>query len=93
MGILDFIKGKKKEEEFEGSYSDSNLHNEDMQPAFHDEDLGSRTPDLQPNVFPQANTGGGDLQLLLTKIELINQRLEVIDRRLQTIEKIAKESQ
>ena len=99
MGILDFIRRKKKEEEFGDNFDNTSSSNEDYHEEtlgphpFHDQTL-EEPSDLKPRIFEDIQQlGGKDIQLLLAKVELINQRLEVIDRRLQVIEKIAKESQ
>ncbi|GEM_PF-3055843 len=64
-------------------------------PSFLENSTFSNKPSFQPNLQPQffQQPLEQNKDLMLTKLELINQRLEVIDRRLQLIEKIAKESQ
>lgn len=58
------------------------------------EELGIKEePEFKP-AFPEAadnNLSKSDVELIITKLDLINQRLENMDRRLQVIEKAAKE--
>ena len=96
MGLLDSFWHKKKESEDLGA-SESNL--DDREPNFSP--LPER--DLQPN-FPdfklgkpiglgsQENVTSRDIELILSKLELINRKLDEIDKRVQFIEKVAKDS-
>ena len=77
MGIFDRFK-KKKEEEFVDFSEDSGFESQIQEP-------------FQQQNF--SSTNNQDIQLLLSKLDLINVRLESIERRLAEIEKIAKESQ
>ena len=85
MGIMDIIRGKKKEET---SDFDSPQESDIGLP----ERRFNNSPDMQPN-FLQNSSDDKDIELILNKLELINQKLESIDKRLQSIEKIAKDSQ
>ena len=94
MGVLDFLKKKKDEqidlgelgvkEDSAGSYRD-----EEFKPAFAD-----RSEFEKPTFAAQSQKGFSDtdVQLILTRLELILQKLENMDRRLQIIEKVAKEA-
>ncbi len=86
MGIIDIIRGKKKEEvgDFDSPQEESDIGLPERR--------FNNTPDLQPN-FLQNSAGDKDMELVLTKLDLINQKLDSIDKRLQAIEKIAKDSQ
>ena len=95
MGLLDFIKGKKKEDEMGFNSNSEPPIEEPLGKPFPDEDMRPNFPnpsDLHPN-FPQSGPSNTEVQLLVAKLDLINQKLDAIDKRLQVIEKIAKESQ
>ncbi len=108
MGIFSFLRRKKKgdglnfqegakeaevpeveqgkAEGFNGS-ADFGGNEFGPRPSFADQRHFSMSPQLQ-----QTGLGPSDVQLVLSKLDLINHRLEVIDRRLQVIEDIAKQS-
>ena len=77
MGLLNIFKRKKEAEKYDFPPMEETITQEDdFTPAFD-----------HPSFSKDANS---DLhQLILTKLDLINQRLEVIDRRLQAIEELA----
>ena len=62
------------------------------------EDLGIKdepAEEFKP-AFPESSGSSGitstDVQLIITKLDLINQRLENMDKRLQIIEKAARDA-
>ncbi len=63
-----------------------NSDSTEFKPAFEDTSLRF------PTALPAQSPSNTDMQLMLAKLELINQRLEVMDRRLQIIEEAARES-
>lgn len=95
MGVLDFIRRKKKDDEFAFN-SSAETSAEPLSQPFPEENLRPRFPpqeDLQPISFPSNNPSSTETQLVLAKLDIITQKLENLDKRLQEIEKIAKESQ
>ena len=94
MGIFGFLKHKKEDDSsFQdtsadlGLSEDNNNSNSDslgFKPRFNEDDK------FEMSSKPQG-MNDKDVQLLLTKMEVINQKLELIDRRLQEIERLAKE--
>ncbi|MEK6948433.1 MAG: hypothetical protein AABX19_04285 [Nanoarchaeota archaeon] len=100
MGIFGFFK-KKEEDTGEFEQSEPEIgQNEEIQ---DDQGAFAKQPEFRPAYnntqlnFPQQeynqrNNNTDNMQIVLTKLELINQRLEVMDRRLQEIERIAKDS-
>ena len=94
MGIFSFLKNKKEEESsFQDTSTDLNSA-EDNDPSDNDS-LGFKPRFNEEDKFEMSSKPQGmndkDVQLLLTKMEVINQKLELIDRRLQEIERLAKE--
>ncbi len=53
----------------------------------------SAEPAARPSFTSVSSGSSGSHDLILTKLDLLDQRLQNIDRRLAVIEKIAKESQ
>ena len=89
MGVFDFLHKKN-----EGEIDLDSLGIQNEEPV---EEVGG-SQDFKP-AFPSSHAGlansgisGTDVELILTKLDLINQRLENMDRRLQVIEKVAKDS-
>lgn len=105
MGVFDIFRRKKKEEANFGGGFETNPNPEpidyggNFKPAFADTGFQSnfnQPPTFQTQSFQQPlaqnNFSSSDVQLIIAKLDLVNQRLEVLDRRLQVIEQIAKES-
>ncbi len=87
MSVLDFLK-RKKEDQID--LNELGIQEEEQKPRFNEEEF---KPAFPSRAEPQSSgISGTDVQLILTKLDLINQRLENMDRRLQVIEKVAKES-
>ena len=86
MGIFSFFKRKKEGEIPEFNPSD--------EASFRDAGPPIREPDFQ-QFQPDLGTGVSqrDIELVLSKLEIINRKLDDIDKRIQYIEKVAKESQ
>ena len=96
MGLLDSFWHKKKEE---GDFEAPNDNLNDREPTFSplpDRDLQPNFPDFKPgrplDFDKQETITSRDIDLILSKLELINKRLDEMDRRLQFIEKVAKDS-
>ncbi len=83
MGLLSIFRRKKKEEEI-------------MPPAetYTPPSLGTESQDMFQSNFSQPQQGitDRDVELILTKLDLINKKLDSMERRLQYIERVAKES-
>ena len=84
MGVFGFLKRKKEEPEF----------NPPDDASFRDASLPIKEPDFQP-FQPDFAAGFSqrDVELILSKLEIISRKLDDIDKRVQYIEKVAKESQ
>ncbi|HIH25726.1 hypothetical protein J4476_03405 [Candidatus Woesearchaeota archaeon] len=104
MGIFGFFKKKEEDTgEFEANQETTTDNSDDIaaddrgafakqsefKPAYND---NTQLNFPQPEYNNQRNNNNDNMQIVLTKLELINQRLEVMDRRLQEIERIAKDS-
>lgn len=94
MGVFEVFRRRKKEDEEVPALEAGVGHPEiDFGP-----DLGPMPrDDLRPNftqIQPLQSSGVNDrdIQLILTKLELINRKLDDIDIKLKFIEKVAKES-
>ncbi len=103
MGIFDIFKRKKEEPEFgneeELAFPSQETEEPNIPPLDETRDEYGPKPRFQETPFAspqtparQTSLNDSDIQLMLTKLDLINQRLEVLDRRIQVIEEIAKES-
>lgn len=98
MGMFDIFKKKKEEEGFGTDFSETTTDNsDDENTSFSHDDLGMKprfNESESPAMFNEPvknNSGDKDMQLIIAKLDTINQRLELIDRRLQDIERLAKE--
>lgn len=88
MGVFSFFK-KKKEEVPEFNQPEEPDFRGDV---FQQQPLGGPDfPKFQPD-FP-AGVSPRDIELVLSKLEIINRKLDDIDKRVQYIERVAKESQ
>ena len=93
MGVLDFFKSRKEGEVDleelgikEEAADEPRYQEESFKPAYSERET------FESPSFPKSEgMSETNIQLILTKLDLINQRLENMDRRLQVIEKLAKE--
>ncbi len=89
MGVFDFLRKKR-----DGEIDLEGLGIKDESEVQQSSDDEGFKPAFVERAEFQSSSGisGNDVQLILTKLDLINQRLENMDRKLQVIEKAAKES-
>ncbi|MFA4886890.1 MAG: hypothetical protein WC595_01630 [Candidatus Nanoarchaeia archaeon] len=95
MGVFDFFR-KKKDDDLDLSAFDVKDESPGIdQPKFEEEEFKPAFPETtsfnRPSPPSQNGMSSTDVQLILTKLDLINQRLENMDRRLQIIEQLAKQ--
>ena len=85
IGIFSFFKRKKKDDlgDIPG-FGNDNFSSQNLRP----------TNDFQKSNFNMgSNESDYSMQLIISKLELINARLQNIEQRIVVIEKIARESQ
>lgn len=83
MAVFEFFKKKKKED----------VAGVDLVPELDLGAIAERPESLQPNFTGlQQNLSDRDVQLILAKLDLLNQKLDNVDKRLQFIEQVARES-